>query len=225
MYVGHRAVGNNIVDGIKDLIKANSHVKLNIVEPTDTFNSKVGFFMHSLIEQNASPQSIANDSEQLLNEKGGGYFDIVLLRFTPFYDKKEMLDIFADYKKTLSQLKKKYPKTIFVHNTFPLSRSKTTWKTWIKKLIGKKDLWEYAVNIKANEFNEQLRKEYYGKEPLFDLAKIQSTYPDEKRATFSFDGKEYFQLVPDYTYDGTHLNEKGRKIVAEELLLFLASII
>jgi hypothetical protein len=112
IYFGHRSVGNNIVDGIKDLIKANSHVKLNIVEPTDTFNSKVGFFMHSLIEQNASPQSIANDSEQLLNEKGGGYFDIVLLRFTPFYDKKEMLDIFADYKKTLSQLKKKYPKTI-----------------------------------------------------------------------------------------------------------------
>jgi lysophospholipase L1-like esterase len=225
IYFGHRSVGNNIIDGIKDLIKANSQIKLDMVAPTGTFNSKVGFFMHSMIEQDASPQKIAADFQKLKNEVIRQDFDIVLLRFTPFYNNKEMTEILGDYNDSLNQLKNNYPKTMFVHTTFPLNRSKTTWKTWIKKLIGKNDIWEYAGNIKANEFNEHLRKKYYGKKPLFDLAKFESTYPNGERETFSLYGKEYFQLVSDYTYDGVHLNEKGRKIVAEQLLLLLVNII
>ena len=36
--------------------------------------------------------------------------------------------------------------------------------------------------------------------------------------------KNYYSLVPEYTNDGAHLNELGRKIVAEGLLNLLASI-
>ncbi len=102
--------------------------------------------------------------------------------------------------------------------------TKTSIKTWIKKIIGKKDIWEYDDNIKRNQYNQLLKEYYEGKEPVFDLAKIESTYPDGKRCTFEKDGKTYYSLVSEYTSDGGHLNEKGRKIVAEKLLVFLANL-
>ena len=225
IYFGHRSVGNNIIDGIKNLIGENPQIKLNITQPTDKIEKKNGFFMHSMIKQNASPKIIAIDYEQLQENLNGSSFDIVLIRFTPFYDETEMDGIFADYKQALNQLKNKYPNTIFIHGTYPLTRSKTTWKTWIKKIIGKKEIWEYDQNIKVNEFNNSLRKEYLGKDPFFDLARFQSTYPDGRRSTFTKEGKTYFHMVPDFTYDNVHLNENARRMIAERLLLYMISLI
>lgn len=224
IYFGHRSVGNNIMDGIKDLMKKNQQIRLNIVKPDDQTNNNTGFFMHSMINQNASPQSISEGYQKLI-EPIGENIDIVLLRFTPFYGKKEMNEILADYKGAFKKLQKKYPGTIIVHNSFPLNQSRTTWKTWIKKIIGEKEIWEYDQNIIVNEFNMLLRDEYDGKEPFFDLAKFQSTFADGRRSTFTKEGKKYFHTVPAYTYDGTHLNEKGRKMIAKQLLLLLISII
>ena len=56
-----------------------------------------------------------------------------------------------------------------------------------------------------------------------DIAYFESTYPDGKRSTFTKEGKSYFDLAPEYTYDDGHLNEKGRQWVAEHLLNFLAT--
>ncbi len=69
-----------------------------------------------------------------------------------------------------------------------------------------------------------LIKQYEGKEPIFDIAKIESTFPDGTRSSFTKDGKTYYSMVPEYTYDGGHLNETGRKKVAEQLLILLAQL-
>ncbi|MBW2608023.1 MAG: hypothetical protein JRD05_10355 [Deltaproteobacteria bacterium] len=69
-----------------------------------------------------------------------------------------------------------------------------------------------------------LRKEYDGKEPVFDIAKIESTFPNGTRCSFTKDGKTYYSMVPEYTYDSGHLNETGRKKVAEQLLILLAQL-
>ena len=45
-----------------------------------------------------------------------------------------------------------------------------------------------------------------------------------KNETFEKDGRTYYALAPLYTNDGGHLNETGRKVVAEKLLYFLASL-
>lgn len=59
---------------------------------------------------------------------------------------------------------------------------------------------------------------------IFDLAKIESTYSDGSRETFTAQGQTYYSLIPDYTDDGGHLNEAGRKKVSEQLLLFLSNL-
>ena len=70
-----------------------------------------------------------------------------------------------------------------------------------------------------------LRKEYEGKVPLFDIAKIESTFPDGTRCSFTKDGKTYYSMVSEYTSDGGgHLNATGRKKFAEQLLILLAQL-
>ena len=90
--------------------------------------------------------------------------------------------------------------------------------------MGIKKIWEYDDNIKRNEYNEMIIKKYEGKEPVFDIAKIQSTFPDGTRCSFSKDGKTYYSMVPEYTNDGGHLNEIGRKKVAEQFLILLTNL-
>ena len=69
----------------------------------------------------------------------------------------------------------------------------------------------------ANEINKLLKKPS-------EKAKIESSYPDGSREYFVKDNKAYYSLIPAYTNDGGHLNETGRKIVASELIRFLASL-
>ena len=99
-----------------------------------------------------------------------------------------------------------------VHFTEPLTSVQTGPKAWIKKIIGR-TIGGVDDNIKRN-----------GKEPVFDIVRIQSTFPDGTRATLIRDGKTYHYLVPDYTYEGGHLNEKGGKTVVEQLLILLANL-
>ena len=68
-------------------------------------------------------------------------------------------------------------------------------------------------------------KEYKEKEPIFDIATIESTYTDGTRSNFVKNGKIYYIMVPEYTYDHGHLNKVGRKRVAEQLLIFLANLL
>ena len=69
-----------------------------------------------------------------------------------------------------------------------------------------------------------LREAYEGKEPLFDIAGIESVGPGGERESFDVKGKSFPALVPAYTDDGGHLNALGRKVVAEKLLVFLAGL-
>lgn len=225
IYFGHQSVGFNIVDGIKDVMKEHPEIKLKIVESADASDLKVGTFEHSRVGKNVDPQSKVEEFTQFMEQGIGKKADYSALKFC-FVDVRadtNVKGVLEDYERSMAKVEKEFPKMTIVHFTVPLTRSKTTWKTIVKKIIGRKT-WEYDDNIKRNEYNEMLRQKYEGKEPLFDLAKIESTYPDGSRSTFTKDGKTYYSLVPEYTNDGGHLNELGRKIVAEQLLIFLANL-
>ena len=226
IYFGHQSVGNNILAGIQDLMKEYPRIKVNIVETTSAADFKDGLLAHSRVGKNVDPRSKIAEFVNLINSGIGKQADAAALKFC-YLDMKaetDIKDIFSGYKQSIAQLEKKYPQMIIIHFTEPLTISKTTWKTKIKKMIGKKDIWEYADNIKRNAYNEMLIEKYAGKQPVFDIAKIQSTYPDGTRCSFTKDGKTYYSMVPEYTTDGGHLNEIGRKKVAEQLLIFLADL-
>jgi hypothetical protein len=225
IYFGHQSVGENIVAGIQDLMKENPSIKLNIVETTDPGEFKVPIFAHSKVGKNLYPESKCDAFADFMQKGIGDKTDIALLKFC-YVDVMANTDInsvFDYYRNTISRLKGKYPKTIFVHVTVPLTTVETGKKVWIKKILGR-PVYGYPDNMKRGQFNAELRKEFGGKEPIFDLAGAESTYPDGTRATFDNGGKTYYRMIPEYTTDGGHLNEKGRRLVAEQLLVLLADL-
>ena len=79
-----------------------------------------------------------------------------------------------------------------------------------------------ADNIKRNIMNAHLRQEY--SDTIWDLADIEATGTDGKKASFQDGGQNYFLLNPAYTYDGGHLNTIGSQVVAIDLLIYLLSL-
>ena len=130
----------------------------------------------------------------------------------------------------MENLQKQYPATTFIHCSVPITSKltgmasfKRNTKNVIKKIIGK-PVYENFNNSGRYKLNELLRQKYGTGGRFFDIARFESTLPDGSRSTYSEDGKTYYALVNDYSYDGGHLNEAGRKIVAEQLLLLLANM-
>jgi hypothetical protein len=226
IYFGHQSVGFNIIQGINGIMKENPQIRLKVIETNDPADMNKPIFAHSSIGENTYLQTKIDDFASFMEKGIGEKADITFFKlcFADIIGTTDVNRIFEAYKNTMSHLKKEYPQTTFVHVTVPLLRTKITFKNWIKRALGKKDIWGLDGNIKRNEFNNLLRKEYKGEDPIFDLAIIESTYPDGKRSSFTVGGKTYDSLVPEYTHDGGHLNERGRKIVAEQLLIFLANL-
>lgn len=220
IFFGHQSVGFNILDGINAIYGENG-VKLNVVKSKDASVFKGPAFAHSQVGHNDSPESKIEDFGTFMRNGLGGKADIAFFKlcYVDIIYSSDVDGLFRKYKETLGQLKKEYPRTRFVHVTVPLTTSASPIKGFIKSLMGRHD-----SNIKRQLFNEKLRKEYSGKEPLFDLAAIESTRPDGTRASFQKSGSTYYSLSAEYTDDGGHLNELGKKTVAAELIRLLAAL-
>lgn len=221
IFFGHQSVGYNIVEGLEQIEKQDPRIKLAIVEIKRASDLNKAEFAHTDIGENEDPyskiQAFANYVEQGIGDRA----DIAFFKFC-YVDINALSDvdkIFSEYRKTMEQLKQKYPLLIFIHATVPLSESKTTMRSLVKTMLGKED-----HNIKRNQYNDLLRKTYHGKEPLFDLAQAESTRPDGSRSTFTKNGTTYYSLAEEYSEDGGHLNELGQEAVAQQLLLLLAQL-
>jgi hypothetical protein len=224
IYFGHMSVGYNIMEGVKDILKKNSEIRLEIVESKDAKDISEGGLLHSKVGKNRDPQSKVADFEQVLKTNADKGVEIAFLKFCYLDVAAEAnpQDVFEAYRTTVDRIKTLNPKMELVHFTVPLTLNQRGPKALLKRILGKTP---YGVedNMKRQAYNQLLRQAYQGKEAIFDLAEIESTYPDGKRASFRVDGQTYFEMVPEYTDDGGHLNPLGRKKVAEQLLLLLVN--
>jgi hypothetical protein len=224
IYFGHQSVGFNILDGMKDMMKENPQIVLKIVETRQATDLIPGVLGHTTVGVNIDPKSKCDDFREVMNILGK-YADTAGFKFcyVDFGDSSDVNKVFDYYQQTMNDLKKKYPGITFIHITAPLTTVQTGIKARIKEIMGK-PVWGYNDNIKRDQFNQKLKDAYEGKEPIFDLAGIESTYPDGTRAFMKGAKGICPFLVPEYTTDGGHLNAKGRKVVAEQFLIFLAKL-
>ena len=194
IYFGHQSVGLNIIDGIQDILKDHQGVELKIVKTTDPHALNSPVFAHSMIGENEDPVSKINDFVRSIDAGIGGKAEIAFFKFC-YVDITRNTDVekvFGAYKSALQRLKDTYPHTKFVYLTAPLSVSVPSLTGWIKGMLGRED-----NNIKKHAFNAMLRREYGGSDLLFDVAAIESTYPDGRKASFTSGGTTYDSLVPD----------------------------
>ncbi len=225
VYFGHQSVGNNIMEGIQDVLEENPQIKLTVVESRDPGAVSPAVFVHSRIGKNEEPLTKSSDFYSLMEDGLGNKVDFAFFKFC-YIDIPAGTDVdglFASYKKNMARLRGLYPETTFIHLTAPITVVQPGPKAVIKKLIGRAP-GGYEANITRSRYNELLRKEYEGKEPVFDIAMVEATYTDGRTEVFRYDGHEYHALIHEYTHDGRHLNEKGRSRVATELLVFLARL-
>jgi len=223
IFFGHQSVGRNILDGISQL-SAMADVPVHIVEiPTAGVVGQAAFG-HTAVYKNGDPFQKLKSFEQAMGQKPTS-LDIALVKFcyvdfTPNTNAKEL---FARYRATIDGLRAKNPGTIFVHVTAPLTIVQGGFKGNLKRLLGRAP---YGIieNMRREEYNSLMRQAYRGREPLFDLARVESTTPDGTAVRGEWKGSSAPAMAPAYTDDGGHLNATGRLRAARELVSVLAAI-
>ena len=226
VYFGHQSVGDNILQGIRQLDPSGD---IRIVERHDgtvVDRSEGGVFWQSKIGTNGEPLSKLREFRSVLDQGIGNSVDIAVFKFCylDIIRTTDVKTVFDDYKNTMLELRRNFEGLTIVHTTVPLQVNPEGWKTKIKKLLGKGDLWEYQDNIVRMNFNRMLLAEYDGVAPVFDLAEVESTKSDGSRETFALDGVTYYALAPEYTVDGSHLNALGQRQAARRLIEIIAGI-
>ncbi|GAB6098051.1 hypothetical protein JCM14469_43060 [Desulfatiferula olefinivorans] len=222
IYFGHQSVGYDIIEGIDLLKQKNTKIIINISETEKVSENENVNLFHSKVGQNRDPKSKDLDFISKIDKGIGNTVDIALYKYC-YIDvtgESNVDEIVSGYLSTINKLSKKFPETTFVYMTVPLRTAGITWKTKLKLLMNKKNIWEIDDNIARNEFNILL-KEKVRKSPVFDIASLESVHPDGSRETFKMNDKVYDAMYPGYTTDGGHLNDLGKQIIAEQFVLFL----
>jgi hypothetical protein len=225
IYFGHQSVGYNIVEGMQEWVKERPSLGLKIVESGSPEALDAPAFAHGRIGANYEPLGKIEAFAQTLEQGVGAKADVALFKFcyVDFTPDTDVDRIFSRYKTTLARLHQSFPKTRFVHVTVPLTIVQTGPKAAVKRLLGRK-LWGADANIVRNRFNDLMRREYGGHEPLFDLASVESTRPDGQEVRFDQGGASHPALADEYASDGKHLNPDGSRWAAAHLLKTLAEL-
>lgn len=218
IFFAHQSVGYNIINGLKINNDENRGLSLNIIDSRKINEIGKHFFAHNPIGKNFDAKSKVDDFVKVIRENNEN-IDIAIFKFcyVDIETHTNIHDLFDYYSKEVNRLIEKYPKIRFIHVTVPLFTKAVGTKGLIKGLIGRDH------NLKRNSYNNLLKKKYPAKN-IFDLAMFESTWPDGTREINLKVGENNFALVPEYTEDGGHLNEKGGKFIGEQLLIFLAGI-
>ena len=220
IYFGHQSVGANLLQGIADLA-AQERVPLRIVRADRASDVPPASFGHTFVPENGAPlEKLKNFGAAL----GSASVDVALLKFC-YVDIRADTDakaLFARYRETIADLRTTHPHTVFIHVTLPLTTEQTGWKALAKRVLGRAP-YGTVENVRREEYNRLLREAYGGREPVFDLARVESTAPDGTPVRVEWQGVAVPALSPAYTGDGGHLNAEGRRRAARELIAVLAA--
>lgn len=206
VFFGHQSVGAQILQGVKELA-AKEGVPV--------------FIKDQFVPENGNPLRKLESFKAFVGT--GSKYDVALVKFcyVDINPDTDAAGLFDHYRQAMNELRAKNPRTVFVHATLPLTTVQTGPKAWVKLALGRSP-YGTVENVKRDEYNRLLRATYAGREPIFDLARIESTAPDGTRVTVTWDGITAPALSPEYTSDGGHLNARGRLLAAREFLAVLA---
>jgi len=221
----HKSVGNNILSGLK-MLSDETGIDINVKNIDDVSLQNKKIFAHVTGGKNYYPKTKIDSFTKKMSELNGELVpDVAFMKFCyvdikPDTDVNELLKY---YQEKINEIKKEKPGVTLIHLTVPLVTRSNTMKSKIKRLLGM-DKYSEASNIKRNEFNDLLTKSFHG-EPIFDIARVESTHKDGSREQFMEDGKVYYRMASEYTKDGGHLNDLGQYVVATEMVNFIGKTI
>ena len=223
IYFGHQSVGANLLEGVKQLAES-AGVPLRIVEAPSAAALAPATFGHTFVAENGDPLRKLEGFRKAMGP-GATTVDIALLKFC-YVDITADTDaklLFERYRATIESLQANNPHTTFVHVTLPLTDVQGGPKALVKRMLGRAP-YGTVENLRREEYNALMRRTYRGREPLFDLALLESTAPDGAAVKVQWNGVLAPAMSPAYTDDGGHLNAAGKLRAARELVSVLAAI-
>lgn len=222
VFFAHQSVGDNIINGISEL-SGLFGIPIDILEYSQPAPDPTPAFVHARVGYNGNPASKLEHFAQLLDSGVGESVDVAILKFC-YVDVTAATDTYAlyhHYRQLLDTLGSRYPQLNMIHCTIPLTARRDSIKARIVWTLRGKDSVK-ADNRSRTAFNHLLRKHYEYDPLLFDLAQLETgtTFYRESRPepTTEF-------LHRTYTDDGGHLNQLGRKIIAEALVRKLGKLL
>ncbi len=222
VYFGHQSVGSNLLDGVRELA-SRSGVEVRIVEVRAPGGVPVATFGHGLVASNGKPFVKLESFREAFESGAAAGAELALLKFcyVDFDATTDVQALFAAYQATIRELKARHPGTTFVHATAPLVAVPGGVKESLRRYLGREQR-QLAGNAQREAYNALVRQAYAGREPLFDLARVESTRPDGAAEDEEWQGRRVPAMVAAYTSDGGHLNAEGRLRAARELVAVLA---
>jgi hypothetical protein len=212
IFFGHMSVGNNILSGLQQ-VRAIHDVDLPEaveIEPGEAPSLPPGGMMvHAQIGENRDPSGKFANFERTLRAGVADQVDVAALKlcYIDVLWDTDVTKLFEQYRQMISRLEAAFPDVRFVHMTVPLTTGSHGIKDHLKVLAGRDD------NAARERYNDLIR-DTYGPDEVFDIAAVESTQPDGSSGERA--------LFEGYTSDGAHLNATGSARVAAEFINFLA---
>jgi hypothetical protein len=213
---GHQSVGNDILSGIEALAEKSG---VDLIISKSRNSSENAGMTHFEIGRNENPASKMEDFEDAFRDGNFHVADIAMMKlcYVDIRNDTDVKKLAQEYVATIDRLSRKYPGTIFIAVTVPLTTLQEGPKAWVKLLLGKKPS-GYVENYHRLEFNNILRNKYGPQDRLFDLAKFEA----EGAENYDYRGLSVEMLNPEFTTDGGHLNSLGQQYIAAKLIKYLA---
>jgi hypothetical protein len=225
LFFGHRSVGRDLVEGLERLVPKYCVPPFAIHRRRSPAESRDPGFYELDIGSNRSPMTKDAALAAILEQGFGDEPGAIAMQKYCYVDVGEYADpaqLFDQYRAHMTRLRQRHPRLTLVHFTIPLQSVASNFPEWLAGWAGIAT--RSSMNARREAFNDLIRRQFAGKELLFDIAAMESTRADERRAVGRYRGAKIPALAGEWTYDGGHLNQAGKDWVAANFLAFLAAL-
>jgi hypothetical protein len=224
VYFGHQSLGSDVCAGVQELA-TDYALPINMVQTREPENVAGPAFVSFLAGRHRDYASKNAAMLRLLESAARARNPVVLLKYCygDVSSSREYTMLFDAYRDTVDTIQFEHPDVALVHTTIPLTTVESGLKARTKRYLGRATRREGAVA--RHRYNELLRAEFGGFEPIFDVAQVQATSADGTTAGFISEGIRIETLAEDNTTDGIALNSASRRVAAEVLLDVLSTVI
>ena len=229
-FFAHQSVGADILAGIEQLAREGSHVARVLdlaqagasLEPDLTHSLVI---IHQRIGANREPLTKIAGFRAVLDAKHRPEIDVAVLKFcyVDITTQAEAETLWPHYETAIEQLSAVHPGVHLIHCTVPLRSLPEGPYAWLRRTLGQRHP-AIAANRARDWFNSKLRERFGGNHRLFDLAALESRRANGKPCELIDAGTRVPSLAREWTYDGGHLNDRGRTMAAAAFLEFLRTL-
>lgn len=224
IFFGHQSVGGNIFDGVAEVLRDRPDLGLTVAETADPAQMSAPGIYHARIGRNGEPgtklRSFSEIAASAMPDSGTA---MVKYCYVDVSGKTDPGALFEEYRRAVEALRQDRPGLTVVHVTLPLETDWGEYFHW-KRVIRGQLTTHRELNWIRQQYNERIRQTWGGKEPIFDLARYQAVGVDGQLRTVRYRWSRVPILAREWTNDGGHLNEAGRRRMAEAFLVTLAKL-